>query len=239
MYALNYKGHIVVVEDDIILRKAIVNCYQKNNYLTTAFDCAQGVVEFIGQCERNQQAPVDIVVTDIFMPDKNGYELIESLKNKPNLGKIFISVNGALEDKIKGLRLGVDDYIVKPIDSTELLLRTEKLLSRVKPLLTEDVSMSISFLHFRLNPETRVLSYQNEGVELGSTEHQLLLLLIGRQGSVCSKQKIINSVYQASDNACSRTVDKLVSRLRIKLNKVGGKAEYIITHYLYNRRRVN
>ena len=226
---MKYKGHIVIVEDDIILRKAIVNCYQKNNYLTTDFDCPNGVVEFIEHCEQNQQNPVDVVITDINMPDKNGYELIESLKSMPSLGKIFISVNGALEDKVKGLRLGVDDYIVKPIDSTELLLRTEALLLRLKPLSTENVNTHISFLHFSLNPESRILSCQNAEVELGCTEHQLLLLLIGRQGSVCSKQQIINSVYHASENACSRTVDKLISRLRIKLNKVGGNGDYIIT----------
>lgn len=240
---MNYKGHIVVVEDDSILRKAIVNCYQKNNYLTTDFDCANGVVEFIEQClnkqcsnskESNTQIPpVDIIVTDIVMPHESGYELIDSLKNKPNLGKIFISINSALEDKIKGLRLGADDYIVKPIDSTELLLRTEALLFRIKHL-SHDLSYGngssdIKFLHFKMNPESRLLQCKNQVLELGYTEHQLLLLMIGRQGKLISKQQIANTIYQSSKGESDRTIDKLVSRLRQKLSKIGGDTEYIIT----------
>jgi DNA-binding response OmpR family regulator len=235
---VNYKGHIVVVEDDGLLRKSIVNCYQKNNYIISDFDCANGVVEFIEQCENSQEQSVDIIVTDIVMPHKSGYELIESLKNKPNLGKIFISVNSALEDRIKGLRVGVDDYIGKPLDSVELLLRTEALLTRLKnspmPHLTkndfntEETPTNIAFLHFHLNPESRFLKYENQEVELGYVEHQLLLLLIGFQGSVVSKQQISDVAYQQSTLTNSRTIDKLISRLRVKLVKVGGQAEYII-----------
>lgn len=213
----------------MILRKAIVNCYQKNNYLTTDFDNAKGVVEFIEQCEGNEQQAVDIIVTDIVMPDQNGYELVQSLKNKPNLGKIFISANGTVDDKIKGLSLGADDYIVKPIDSTELLLRTKSLLSRIKPLSGDDVHTSITFLNFHLNPESRILRCQNEVLELGHAEHQLLLLMIGQQGNICSKQQMINAVYRSPETVSSRTIDKLVSRLRKKLSSVGGNAEYIIT----------
>jgi two-component system aerobic respiration control protein ArcA len=235
---VNFKGHVVVVEDDNLLRKAIVNCYQKNNYFTTDFDCANGVVEFIEQCLHNQEStnptpPVDIIVTDIVMPHESGYELIDSLKNKPNLGKIFISINSTLKDKIKGLRLGADDYIVKPIDSTELLLRTEALLSRIKPLSHDgpygNGSTDIKFLHFKVNPESRLLQCKNQVLELGYTEHQLLLLMIGLQGKLINKQQIANTIYQSSEGENSRTIDKLVSRLRQKLSKVGGDAEYIIT----------
>lgn len=230
---MNYKGHIVIVEDDSILRKAIVNCYQKNNYLISDFDCANGVVEFIEQCENSQEQSVDIIVTDIVMPHQNGYELINSLKNKPNLGKIFISVNSDLEDKIKGFRLGADDYIVKPLDSTELLLRTEALLSRIKPLTHDvqhdDVSTEIKFLNFQVNPESRLLQCKNQVVELGSAEHQLLLLMIGQQGNIISKQQIANAVYESLEGTSDRTIDKLVSRLRKKLSKVGSNGEYIIT----------
>ncbi len=230
---MNCKGHIVVVEDDDLLRKAIVNCYQKNNYFTTDFDSANGVVEFIEQCSDRQEPNVDIIVTDIVMPLESGYELIDSLKNKPDLGKIFISINSALEDKIKGLRLGADDYIVKPIDSTELLLRTEALMSRIKPL-SHDVPYGngrtdIKFLHFIVNPESRLLQCKNQVLELGYTEHQLLLLMIGQQGKLISKQQIANTVYQSSKGESNRSIDKLVSRLRQKLSKVGGDAEYIIT----------
>lgn len=243
---MDYKGHIVVVEDDNLLRKAIVNCYKKNNYLTADFDKADDVSKFIKKCSNNvdhtnQIPPVDIIVTDIVMPNKSGYELIHSLRNKPNLGKIFISINGTLEDKIKGLRLGADDYIVKPIDSTELLLRTEALLSRVKSSINYDSSnlsngidnadacTDIHFLNFKINPESRLLHCKNQTVQLGSTEHQLLLLMIGQQGSVISKQKIANILYPLSTSETSRNIDKLVSRLRQKLSKVGENIEYIIT----------
>lgn len=229
---MSYKGHIVVVEDDALLRKAIINCYQKNNYHTTDFESAKGVAEFIER-RSSSQLPVDVIVTDIVLPDKNGYELIGSLRSQPNLGKIFISINSNLEDKIKGFHLGADDYIVKPLDSTELLLRTQALLLRIKTLpavsLHDDPNANINFLNFQVNPESRILRYKNQLVELGYSEHQLLLLMISQQGNVISKQQIATHVYSELEQTSSRNIDKLVSRLRVKLNKVGGNFDYIIT----------
>ena len=166
------------------------------------------------------------------MPNSCGYQLIDSLHNKPHLGKIFISINSALEHRIKGLRLGADDYIVKPLDSTELLLRTQALLLRIKTLLAvsshDKPNTNINFLHFQVNPESRILRCKNQMVELGYSEHQLLLLMIGQQGSVISKQQIATNLYPELEKS-SRNIDKLVSRLRAKLNKVGGVFDYIIT----------
>jgi DNA-binding response OmpR family regulator len=142
---------------------------------------------------------------------------------------MFISVNNALEDKIKGLRLGADDYLVKPIDSTELLLRTEALLSRIKPLQDHERSTNIKFLDFQINPETRLLQCNDQELALGFAEHQLLLLMIGQQGNVCSRRQVANAVYASPEGASDRAIDKLVSRLRQKLTKIGGSAEFIIT----------
>jgi DNA-binding response OmpR family regulator len=236
-----YKGHIVIVEDDNVLRTAIVNCYKKSNYQTTGFSSASGVFDFINNTRNNPKydgIPVDIIVSDIVLPAENGFTLVESLKCFTDLGKIFISAKSALEDRIKGLQLGVDDYIVKPLDSVELLLRTEALFTRLKntqtPNLTkndlniEETPTNIAFLHLQLNPESRFLNFENQKVELGCAEHQLLLLLIGFQGCVVSKQQILDAVYQQPMLANSRTIDKLISRLRVKLVKIGGQAEYII-----------
>jgi DNA-binding response OmpR family regulator len=233
-----YKGHIVIVEDDHVLRTAIVNCYKKNHYFTGDFASVTGVIEYIKDNNQHPSGmPVDIIVSDIVMPNVSGFELINSLKAYRDLGKIFISAKSALEDRIKGLRLGADDYIGKPLDSVELLLRTEALLTRLKnsqrvnqknAVTAEETPTNIAFLHLQLNPESRFLKCKNQGVGLGYAEHQLLLLLIGLQGNMVSKQQISDAVYKQSTLTNSRAIDKLVSRLRVKLVKVGGQAEYII-----------
>ena len=164
--------HIVIVEDDILLNKSLVNFLQKHNYKVSSFFDSFGVADFINGNK------VNVLITDIILPTGCGYSLMRELKNKTNLGKIFISQKADVYDRIEGLTLGADDYICKPINSDELLLRLSALLTRLPPLRDNKETSSISFLNFDVNTETRELSSHNGQVELGYNEHQLLLVLI-------------------------------------------------------------
>ena len=139
---------------------------------------------------------IDLIVCDIVLPTDDGYSLFEKLAEFPQLGKIFISGKIELEHRVKGLALGADDYICKPLDSTELLLRSEALLKRISNSThaIESNSSNIRFLDLSLNIETRVLSGHNKSIDIGLVEHELLILLIALQGKICNREKIYSTL---------------------------------------------
>jgi DNA-binding response OmpR family regulator len=224
-----HKGHIVIVEDDDLLRESLCNFYTKNEYLVASFDSASGVYQYIQSYIDNQSDEVCIIVCDVMLPTEDGFSLIEQLKDFPNLGKIFISSKVDLKNRIKGLSLGADDYICKPFNSIELLLRTEGLLARLKATEIEIENENIQFLNFQLNPETRVLSCLSQHLKLGLVEHQLLIFLISKQGKVCSRYDIAKALNEEEKYQQGRALDILISRLRKKMYQLS-QTDSIITY---------
>ena len=222
-------AHIVIVEDDDLLRESLLNFYTKNKFLTKAFDSTLGVYQYIQSYIDTPNDKVQIIVCDIMLPGENGFSLMEQLKDFPELGKIFISTKTDIENRIKGLSLGADDYICKPVDSTELLLRTQSSLARLNTVKEDEVSDNIKFLNFELNPETRILSSNNKSLELSGAEHQLLILLISKQGKICSRQEIAQALNAPEKSTQGRALDILLSRLRKKMSSLNAK-DNIITY---------
>lgn len=232
---LQSSGHLVIVEDDLLLRISLRNFFIEHQFKVADFEDSTGVIAYIEQQYRTQE-PVDIILCDIMMPNSCGYSLIKSLKEFEGLGKIFISAKGKTQERIKGLSLGVDDYICKPIDSTELLLRTQTLIKRLqqnslKIQQHEHCTNTdfISFLHFTLHPETRVLTSFEGSVELGTSEFKALLMLVSRHGKICSREQLSESISQDKTYLEGRALDILMSRLRKKLNQVSNNVQYITT----------
>lgn len=216
--------HIAVVEDDDLLRSAITNLYSKKGYKVSGFSSAEGVFEYITTSD------VDVLVCDIMLPTTSGYDLFERLDSHPNLGKIFISSKIELEHRIKGLSLGADDYICKPLDSIELLLRTEALIKRLeRKEKVESNSAEIEFNNFTINAETRVLSGKIDKIELGLIEHQVLILLIAYQGKVCSREKIYETLGNDDTYEKGRALDNIINRIRKKMIIAGGNEKNIVT----------
>ncbi len=217
--------HITIVEDDDLLRRSLVNLFEKQNYRVSEFASADGVYDFI------KQGNTDLIVCDIVLPTSNGFELFEKLAEFPRIGKIFISGKTNIEHRIKGLSLGADDYICKPLDSTELLLRTGALIKRLEIQYQglNQTASEISFLGLTLNIESRVLSGVNSCIDLGFIEHELLILLIALQGKICDREKIYLTLGDREKYSSGRALDNLINRLRKKLALVGGKRKYIIT----------
>jgi two-component system torCAD operon response regulator TorR len=217
--------HITIVEDDELLRRSLVNLFGNQGYIVSDFSSADGVYEFI------KKGNTDLIVCDIVLPTLNGFELFESLSEFTRLGKIFISGKVDIEHRIKGLSLGADDYICKPLDSTELLLRTGTLLKRLKTSTLQPIeaTSNIQFLELTLNIESRILSKQGVQIELGTVEHELLLLLIAHQGKVCGREKIAFTLGDTEKYINGRALDNLINRIRKKLSLIGGKRKFIIT----------
>jgi len=214
---VNNSGHIVIVEDEDMLRLAITNLFTSCQYHVTSFACAAGVVEFINNSLFHPEGEVDVIISDIVLPYSDGLTLMQQMPSRKNLGKILISNRSTPADRVKGLSVGVDDYICKPLDSRELLLRTQSLQKRLTQYPDANNKDHISFLNFTLDTEQRILSHNKRFVELGYIEQDLLLFLLGKQGKICRREEISKALGNEHSYSQGRALDILVSRLRKKI----------------------
>ena len=219
--------HIIIVEDDILLQSSLNNLLTREGYKVTLFNCTEGVLEFIGTHQ------VHLIICDIVLPSEHdGIDLINKLRDNNLLGKIFISGNTNIEDRIKGLKIGADDYICKPLHGEELLLRVKAVLSRMH--MGEDINNPKNILtlipSITLNLETRILTGPISQLELSITEHTLLLALYAKKGKICDRSFLAARLTEDQDYLEGRALDNLVKRTRKKLERIAGDNNFITTY---------
>lgn len=202
---------ILVVEDDKNLRKLIVTCLEKANY--TVFDTKNGE-EALELMDRQY---VDLIVTDIMMPEMNGYELIKELRDANyNTPILIITAKEDIEDKRIGFSLGADDYMVKPINIDELIMRVKSLLKRSnqaneKKLKIGDVELDYDKLEIRKKDKV----YQ-----LTQKEFYLLYKMLSTPDTIFKRQDLIEEIWGLENESDFRTVDVHIKRLREKLEDI-------------------
>lgn len=218
--------HILLIEDDQWLRDGLELFLVSKRYKVTAVDTLAAARAVLNQT--TDHYPVRMIVSDISLPDGTALSLFDELYAEKQIGKIFISAHISEQERIKGLQSGADDYLCKPISPEELLLRIKAVLRRLH-VDCEDIT-EICFLHYQLNPESRILSYENIQVQLSNTEHQLLLQLIARQGKIISRDMLFTHLDNTQIYQQGRALDILVSRLRRKMLKGVNQTDPIITY---------
>lgn len=202
---------ILVVEDDKNLRKLIVTCLEKANY--TVFDTKNGE-EALELMDRQY---VDLIVTDIMMPEMNGYELIKELRDANyNTPILIITAKEDIEDKRIGFSLGADDYMVKPINIDELIMRVKSLLKRSnqaneKKIKIGDVELAYDKLEIRKKDKV----YQ-----LTQKEFYLLYKMLSTPDTIFKRQDLIEEIWGLENESDFRTVDVHIKRLREKLEDI-------------------
>ena len=202
---------ILVVEDDKNLRKLIVTCLEKANY--TVFDTKNGE-EALELMDRQY---VDLIVTDIMMPEMNGYELIKELRDaNDNTPILIITAKEDIEDKRVGFSLGADDYMVKPINIDELIMRVKSLLKRSnqaneKKIKIGDVELDYDKLEIRKKDKV----YQ-----LTQKEFYLLYKMLSTPDTIFKRQDLIEEIWGLENESDFRTVDVHIKRLREKLEDI-------------------
>ena len=149
----------------------------------------------------------DLILLDIMLPKFNGYELLEYAKNE-QIPVIFITAKGELKDRVKGLNMGADDYIVKPFEMEELIARVHSLLRRFKG--------TISLPNIKINTKTHEVQKDGVKVSLTPKEYDLLIYLISNAGNILTREQILASVWECVMED-TRTVDLHLARLRKKL----------------------
>lgn len=199
---------ILLVEDEDKIRKLIKLNLTLEGYDVVEADTGPKAIEVI------KDQHFDLILLDIMLPDINGFEICEQvrLRNK-QVAIIFLSAKDGVEDKILGLRLGADDYITKPFNLEELLLRIQNLLKRS----SEEVKSTLNtfvFGHNSVNFTTFEAQTPNGLIALTQKEALLLQMLIDRKNQVVSRQQILQSVWGYDVYPSTRTIDNFIMSFR-------------------------
>ena len=156
-----------------------------------------------------QETPFDLLILDVMLPDTNGFSVYEKLKDTP---AIFLTALGETADKVKGFERGADDYIVKPFEMTELLLRVEAVLRR-----THRSERRYSIDDLVIDFEAKTVQKGGEPVDLTLQEYALLEVLIKNRNIALSRQRLMREAWDISFMGETRTIDVHIQRLRKKL----------------------
>jgi DNA-binding response OmpR family regulator len=198
---------IYIVEDDRPIANLIRLNLQLEGYQTEIYADGQLVLTAI-----EEEIP-DLILLDIMLPGIDGFEIQSRIKEK-NIPVIFLTARTNLNDKLLGLELGADDYITKPFDNRELILRIKAVLKRVK--LQRDPNDEIALGDFRLVISQRCFFIKDQLIDLTPTEFDLMRLLIENKKIVFSREQLLLSLRSLDAWGDSRTVDMHIQRLRKK-----------------------
>lgn len=208
-------NRILIVEDEPPISNLIAMNLKQAGYLCTcAFDGAEAA-------DMIHPGAFDLVLLDVMLPKVNGFELLEYIQPM-EIPVIFITARSEVPDRVKGLRLGADDYITKPFEVAELLARVESVLRRYKK--TERI---LRVLDITIDTESRTVEKNGQEIELTIKEYELLLLFARNRNVALFRETIYERVWENPYMGDTRTVDLHVQRLRKKL----GWENYLQTVY--------
>jgi two-component system phosphate regulon response regulator OmpR len=201
-------AHILVVDDDTRLRSLLKRFLTENGYMVSvAADAAEA--------RRHLQGfTFDLLVLDVMMPGETGLELTADLRNSNPVPILLLTALGEAEDRINGLEHGADDYLAKPFEPRELLLRIGNILRRIPKNIAETASQSITFGAFSFDSQREALFQGDTQIHLTTAEATLLKVLLESAGKVIAREEL---ALMAGLNGNPRTIDVQVTRLRKKL----------------------
>jgi DNA-binding response OmpR family regulator len=219
-------ARIVVIEDEAAIRRGVVDALRASGYETAeAADGIRGLEEAIRQ-------GVDLVLLDLLLPRRDGLDLLVELRKiRPTLPVIVLTARGSEDDRVRGLRLGADDYVVKPFSARELLARVEAVLRRSvdRPPPRRGARLGRALIDF----ERREVCWSaRDRIELSETEVAILSFLVEHHKRAVSRAELLTRLWGfGATGTETRTIDMHITRLRSKLRDPAGTpaAEAIVT----------
>jgi DNA-binding response OmpR family regulator len=215
---------ILVVEDNPDLAYGLRNNLEIEGYqVDVVEDGSVGLA-------RAREAGPDLMILDLMLPGMDGYRVLKTLRDEGRQMPILIlTARGEEADKVRGLRLGADDYVTKPFGVLELLARVEALLRRTAQLGGDGARPPERFGAVEVIPASRTVLREGRAVALTPKEFDLLLALVRRRGAVASRMELLTEVWGYSAAVLSRTVDTHVAELRRKLEADPAAPDHILT----------
>jgi two-component system phosphate regulon response regulator PhoB len=205
-------ANVLLIEDEKSIITLIKYNLEKEGFKVFCAETGEDALKII-----KEKIP-DLVILDWMLPDLSGVEVCRQIKKDKKLKNIpvlILTAKGEPDDKIKGLEVGADDYVTKPFNNKELLLRIKSLIKRSKPSLLEDLGI---FKDLKIDRITRKVFRENKEIKLGPIEYKLLDFLIKSPQRVYSREQLLNNVWGENINVETRTVDVHIRRLRKAIN---------------------
>jgi len=216
------KAIIFAVEDDPNIQNVIKIALENAQYQVVCFSSGQEMFHAL-----NKQVP-SLFLLDVMLPGMDGLQIVQKIKKDPSLTKIPIMIVSAKTselDKVMGLDIGADDYLIKPFGVLELVSRVKALLRRTKK---KDLDI-IEVKGYQLDEKLKKLNFQDQSVSLTKKQSQLMKYLLDNEGDVVSRQAITHDVWGYDFVGESRTLDVHIKELRKKLHKISNKNNQIET----------
>ena len=200
----NFVAHILVVDDDEGIRTLVKKYLNENNYLVTTANSAEDAFEKI------QIIKFDLIILDIMMPGKSGLEFIKENQKKLDTPVILLTAKGEADERVEGLEVGADDYLPKPFEPKELLLRIQNIIRKTK---TSDQKRVIQFENIKIDLNKQLIIKQNIEYKINNTEKKILEKMINNPGKTFSREDI--GILTELDK--ERSIDVIITRLRKKI----------------------
>jgi len=200
----NFLAHILVVDDDDGIRDLVKKYLNENNFLVTTSNSAENASEKI------KIVKFDIIVLDIMMPGKNGLEFIEEHKSTINTPIILLTAKGDADERVAGLEIGADDYLPKPFEPKELVLRIKNILNKTK---TIEQKRIVEFSNIKIDLNKLLINKESEEFKINNTEKIILDKMINNPGKTFSREDIGKLINIDKE----RSVDVIITRLRKKI----------------------
>jgi len=219
-------SRVLVIEDNRDLAFAVANALESEGFeVIVASSGPEGV-------EKARAVAVEVIILDLMLPGFDGFRVLRTLRaNGVETPILILTARGEEDDKVKGFRLGADDYVTKPFGAMELVARVDALTRR--PRLAKSRSAAAGpidrFDDVEVNRASRIVARAGEPVALSPREYDLLLALMNRSGAVMTRNELLTEVWGYQSDVSTRTVDIHVSELRKKLEKKPAEPKHILT----------
>jgi two-component system, OmpR family, catabolic regulation response regulator CreB len=218
-------ARILIIEDEVAIADALAFALGVEGFDTTWQQLAQPALTQL------RQGGVDLVVLDVGLPDMTGFELCKALRKFSEVPVVFLTARAEEIDRVLGLEIGADDYMVKPFSPRELVARVRAILKRSRmPAVTSVHDASASGAEFHVDEERLQIYYCGTLLKLTALEFRLLQQLLLKPGQVFSREQLLTAVGVPAASGYERNIDTHIKALRAKLREVAAEREPIQTH---------
>lgn len=213
---------ILIVEDDKKVASLVAIYLEREGFKTIATYDGRQALELA-----RQHDPI-FVILDLMLPNVDGWEVCRELRQSSDVPILILTARGEEPDRIVGLSLGADDYVVKPFSPRELVARVKAILRRSRPARSKRTAR-LSHRGLVLDPEKRKVTLHGHPVSLTPFEHKLLEALMAAPGRVFSREELLNHLYPNGEAVVDRVIDVHIGKLRQKIEEDPTKPQYILT----------
>ncbi|HBG07058.1 MAG: DNA-binding response regulator [Geobacteraceae bacterium GWC2_58_44] len=220
--AIGHQDTVLIVEDDHNTAALVATYLKREGFSTVLVHEGGEAIQAAASCN-----PV-FVILDVMLPNVDGWEICRALRKSSNVPILMLTAREEEIDRVAGLAMGADDYVVKPFSPRELVERVKAILRRSRPASPQAPAV-LSYHGLELDPEKRRLARDGRPVLLTSSEYKILHALMSSPGKAFSREELLNHCYRHGEAVIDRVIDVHIGKLRQKIEDDASRPRYILT----------